>query len=525
MAKEGPVSDATASPTPGEAGREGAGPQGWVLYGIIAAIVVGALLGGLAPGVGVRLALLGELFMSALKMIVVPLVITSMICGVTALGDVRKLGTLGTRTFAYYMATTGAAVVLGIVLVNVIRPGAGVARSDEFPDAGYTIAGDAITLSGAELPARTYEQRYRVVLQDQGIEGHIAAHERGSPTLRVSAWTPYPEPIAAEGEEPPAVTPAATGRGISLELFASAKTLAARKSPGEAMADILRKLVPSNLFQAMANMDVLPLIVFSLVFGAVLTTLGEAGKPAVDLFVSLNEGVMGVVHVILYTAPIGIFGLVAARIGNAGGFAGFGPELKALAWYFGTVVLGLAIHGCVTLVLILRMVGRRGVLSYVKGVAPALLNAFSTASSSATLPVTTECVEERNGVSDRIAGFVLPLGATVNMDGTALYEAVAAIFIAQVFGVELSTLSMIVIFLTATLASIGAAGIPEAGLVTMVMVLTAVQLPLEGMTLILTVDWLLDRFRTTINVWGDAVGAATIEALENRDREPAAAAG
>lgn len=272
-------------------------------------------------------------------------------------------------------------------------------------------------------------------------------------------------------------------------------------------------------------MNVLPLIVFALLFGAVLSTLGERGAIAVDLFRSLNDAIMRLVHWVMTVAPIGIFGLVAGRIGNAGGFAGFLPELIAVGKYSFTVVLGLAIHGIVTLPLILWLVGRRNPVQYVRGVAAALLNAFSTASSSATLPLTMEGVEEENGISNRTASFVLPLGATINMDGTALYEAVAAMFIAQVYGIELGPIQQLVIFLTATLAAIGAAGIPEAGLVTMVIVLRAVGLPIEGITLILTVDWLLDRFRTTVNVWGDAVGAGVVETLEERAAGAKAEAG
>ena len=170
----------------------------------------------------------------------------------------------------------------------------------------------------------------------------------------------------------------------------------------------------------------------------------------------------------------------------------------------------------IILPLILRFFGQQNVRRYTINTAPALTTAFSTASSAATIPLTMECVTSGSGVSKRTASFVLPLGATINMDGTALYEAVAAIFIAQIYGIDLTSVQMVVIFLTATLAAIGAAGIPEAGLVTMVIVLQAVNLPIEGISLILVIDWFLDRCRTTVNVWGDAVGAAVVDTLENR---------
>jgi len=273
-------------------------------------------------------------------------------------------------------------------------------------------------------------------------------------------------------------------------------------------------MIPRNIFNAMVRMDILPLIVFSLLIGAALSVLGTQGRTAIEVISILNDAIMRLIHWIMVVAPIGIFGLIAARIGKAGGFSGFLPELFALGKYSFTVVLGLIIHGCIVLPLILLLIGKRNPRTFVTGVGPALLNAFSTASSSATLPLTMEGVEKENGISNRTASFVLPLGATINMDGTALYEAVAAIFIAQVYGIFMGPVQQTVVFLTATLAAIGAAGIPEAGLVTMVIVLRAVGLPIEGVGLILTIDWLLDRFRTTVNVWGDSVGAGVIETLE-----------
>jgi solute carrier family 1 (high affinity glutamate transporter) protein 1 len=216
----------------------------------------------------------------------------------------------------------------------------------------------------------------------------------------------------------------------------------------------------------------------------------------------------------MWLAPVGIFGLVAGRFGTAmevGGMQAFVEQLAAVGRYMVTVLVGLGIHGLLVLPLVLYFVARRNPFLYFRGMASALLTAFSTASSAATLPLTIETAQENNGVDERATQFVLPLGATINMDGTALYEAVAVIFIAQAMGIELSLMQQLIVVITATLAAIGAAGIPEAGLVTMVIVLRAVDLPLEGIELILAVDWLLDRFRTTVNVWGDAVGAAVVE--------------
>jgi len=220
----------------------------------------------------------------------------------------------------------------------------------------------------------------------------------------------------------------------------------------------------------------------------------------------------------MYFAPLGILGLVAARLGRAEltSEGGFMVEITRMAKYFVTVLTGLLIHSVFVLAVILLVFGKRKVWPYLTNTSPALLTAFSTASSSATLPVTIECIVDKNKVSQRTAGFVLPLGATINMDGTALYEAVAAIFIAQVYQIPLSFSAQVIIFLTATLAAIGAAGIPEAGLVTMVIVLNAVGLPTEGIAMILAIDWLLDRCRTTVNVWGDSVGSAVIDYWEGK---------
>ena len=203
-----------------------------------------------------------------------------------------------------------------------------------------------------------------------------------------------------------------------------------------------------------------------------------------------------------------------AELGQEGGFVG---EITRMGKYVFTVMLGLLIHGIFVLPPAILIFAKRNIREYVTNISPALLTAFSTASSSATLPVTIECVEKRNKVSTKTASFVLPLGATINMDGTALYEAVAAIFIAQVYGVPMGPVEQVVIFLTATLAAIGAAGIPEAGLVTMVIVLKAVGLPTEGIAMILAIDWFLDRCRTTVNLFGDTVGAAIIDRWESKE--------
>jgi Na+/H+-dicarboxylate symporter len=228
------------------------------------------------------------------------------------------------------------------------------------------------------------------------------------------------------------------------------------------------------------------------------------------MFEGVFGAIMKLVHLVMWIGPIGVFGLVAGRLGNAGGSEGIVALLVGLGLFTITVLVGLAIHAVIILGLILHVAGRRSPFVYARVLATALTSAFATASSSATLPLTMEGVE-RAGVSGRSSRFVLPVGATVNMDGSALYEAVAAVFIAQAWGIELSLGALVALFVVATVSAIGAAGIPEAGLVTMVVVLQAVGLPLEGLGLLLAIDWLIDRFRTAVNVWGDAVGAAVVD--------------
>ena len=477
-----------------------------ILMAIFIGIIIGALFGGVLPQYAVKIGFIGDMFLRALMMMVVPLIVASMIVGISNLGDVRHLGAIGRRTIIYYLATTGLSVLLGIILVNIIRPGVGVERGETLPQQSYTISEQTLTLTDdARFRRLNYDDNYKVELTDQNIYGIVDTMTLTRVT--VTEW------LDVESQKP--TVPNATGVGITINLAVAGKVKGKEESSViNAIIDMLVGLIPTNLFLAMAEMKVLPLIVFSLLFGGVLTTLGEKGKPVIAFFDGLNEAIMKIIHLIMICAPLGIFALVAARLGQAGGFSGFWPELVKLAKYAMTVIVGLLIHGFITLPLILRFVGKRNFLNYSSNMLSALTTAFSTASSSATLPVTIECVEENNKISNRTASFVLPLGATINMDGTALYEAVAAIFIAQTYGISLGPIQQVVIFFTATLAAIGAAGIPEAGLVTMVIVLNAVGLPIEGITLILVIDWFLDRCRTTVNVWGDAVGAAVVEQLE-----------
>lgn len=368
---------------------------------------------------GVRVT--GELFLAALKALMVPLVVLGMILGVQELGSGRSVRRLAAGTTLYFLSTTFLAVLIGLALVTWIHPGT---------------AGSA-----------------QALLVEPSTE-------------RLSAL--------------------------------------------DSIANVVRGLVPANLFDAAARGNVLGLIVASLAFGVALTRI-ERAAPLLDALSAANRALYVLVRWVVELAPLGVLALVAERLGRAGGGDVVLAELERLLAYSLTVLAGLALHACVVLPLLLRALAGRNPLRYFGQLLEALLTALGTASSAATLGVTRRCVVERAGVSARTADFVLPIGATVNMDGTALYEAVAAVFIAQTLGIELDAASLAIVALTATLAAIGAAAIPEAGLVTMVLVLQAVGLPAEGVGLLLAVDWVLDRFRTSVNVWGDAVGAAVLD--------------
>lgn len=393
----------------------------FIIIGVIAGLIVGWYWGTAATGV----AWLGKLFLNTLSMLVIPLLVSAVISGVTSLGDVRQLGRLSGVTITYYLITVAIAVLIGLVMVNIIQPGVGVSTV------------------GLEQP-------------DELLR---AAQEKG-------------------------------------------------------IGDILLSMVAPNLIAAAAETNLLPLILWSVAFGIALASIGEKGKPAARFFESLNEGMMLLVSWVMYFAPIGVFGLIAGMFGAAGSAQAFLGKIAAVGLHVVTVLSGLTIH-FIVLILIMLFVARQPI-SYLVGMLRAIVTSFATASSTATLPITIQCAKESN-IDERARRFVLPLGSTVNMDGTALYEAAAAMFIAQAYDLQLDIGQQAIIFITATLAAIGAAGIPQAGLVTMIIVLEVVGLPVEGIGLLLAVDWFLDRFRTATNVWGDAVGAAVVHRYLQKD--------
>lgn len=418
-----------------------------ILAGVGLGVVVktlgdqGVLSAGAVAGVARAGSMIGGLFLSLLSMLVVPLILSSLVTGVVGVPDMAGLRTMSAWTFGYYLVTSLLAIVTGMVLVNLIRPGSGLSY-DELAAAAAS-QGDA-----------------------EAVRGKVDQ---------------------------------ADASGL------------------DAVIDVIARMIPDNVVAAASsNTLILSVIFFAILLGIFIKkTGGEHGAFMSKFFESLFEVMMRMTGWVISLAPYGIFGAMTA-LAARGGLSVAGD----LALYMLTVFLGLAFHGVITLPLTLRALSGRSPIAYVKAMSPALLTAFSTASSNGTLPLTMRCAEDRAGVSNRTTSFTLPLGATVNMDGTALYEAVAVLFIAQTLG-DLSLSQQVVVAFTALAASVGAAGIPHAGLVMMVIVLQAVGLPTDAVMIILAVDRLLDMARTTINVWSDSCAAAVVDArTSDLDTEP-----
>lgn len=364
---------------------------------------------------------MGDIFIKALKMIIIPLIFTSIISGIANVGSGDNLGRLGFKTIAYYLSTSTAALFTGLVIVNIFKPGVGA---------------------------------------DLGFANQVE------------------------------------GLGVAKESFGST----------------LMNIVPDNLFVAMVENQMLSIIFFAILMGFFITKTKEKSKKILlGFFDSLFELIMKITLFVIRFTPYGIFGIVAKQIAENNDL---GELFSRLGLFMLVVILALFIHAFIVLPIVLKTIGRVSPIKHFNAMRTPLITAFSTSSSNATLPLTMNAVKKNSGVSTKISSFTLPLGATVNMDGTALYELVAAMFIAQAYGIELTFTEQIIGVLTGLLASIGAAGIPMAGLVMISVVLSAMGLPLEGVGLILAVDRLLDMFRTTVNVWSDSCGAVIIAKSE-----------
>jgi len=406
-----------------------------ILIAIALAVLAGLLAGEDGALFGVTFYsvfdFVGRMFLNALKMLIVPLIASSMIVGVAGIGSSESLGRLGGRTLFFYATTGLAAIVLGLAVINLVKPGI--------------------------------------------IDGRPAGEMMA---------------LEAEGE--------------------SVASLIGDRDAGD-IVEIFIRMVPENVFSAASNNGaILSIIFFSLLFGYFITRIGPVhGQLLVSFWKAVFEVMTKMTEWIMMLAPIGVFGLVAKVVAKAG-LSAAGP----LALFAACVLLVLAIHLVVTLPLFVRIVTGRSPWPLFPAMAPALLTAFSTASSSATVPVTLDCVENRAGVSNKVSSFVIPLGATINMNGTALYECAAVIFIAQAYGVEMTLFTQFTVVFLALMTSIGVAGIPAASLVAIAIILTAVGLPPEAIGVLFVFDRILDMARTAVNVAGDATAAVIVASME-----------
>ncbi|MGC3872104.1 dicarboxylate/amino acid:cation symporter [Halomonas sp. GXIMD04776] len=372
-----------------------------ILAGLALGVVAGALMGEDAS----VFKPIGDIFISAIKMLIVPLVFSTLIVGITAMRDPQKMGRIGVRTIALYLITTAFAISIGLLASTIFQPGAGLDLN-------------------------------------------------------------FDKPVQAE-EAP-------------------------------SLVQILVDLVPQNPIDALANGNILQIIVFAIGLGISLTLIGEKGEPVVRLFESFAEAMYKLTEIVMAFAPFGVFGLIAYVSGSYGL-----DVLLPLAKVIGVAYLASVLHVLLVYSGLLVLLGRLNPLRYLSGILDALVVAYSSASSSGTLPVSLRCAQKNLGVSEGVSGFVLPVGATINMDGTAIYQGVVALFIAQLVGVDLSLMDYGMIIVTGTLASIGTAGVPGAGLIMLSIVLAQVGLPLEAIAVIAGIDRILDMARTSVNVAGD----------------------
>ena len=415
-----------------------------IIIGLILGLVYGIISTKLGWGIFTLnwIAPFGVIFINLLKLIAVPLVLSSLISGVASLSDMNKLSRIGGKTIAIYIFTTAVAVSIGLISVNTLRPG------DKIP---------------SDMKIKLQSQYNNEVNKKSNNINEIK--ERG---------------------------------------------------PLQPLVD----MIPSNFFlSASNNRNMLQVVFIAIFIGiGIVKTPKNKGQPIKDFFQSLSEIVVKLVDFIMVMAPIGVFSLIAQTINK---IAGNNPNqilelLGALAYYMFAVIIGLIAHALLTYNGLIKLLTNMSIKKFYKGIAPAQLLAFSTSSSGATLPVTMERCEEELGVSDEVSSFVLPLGATINMDGTALYQAVAAVFIAQTMGLSLGLEKQLIIILTTVLASIGTAAVPGAGIIMLVIILESINVPSQGIALILGVDRILDMIRTSINVTGDASVAVIISGLENK---------
>ncbi|OWF39054.1 excitatory amino acid transporter 1-like [Mizuhopecten yessoensis] len=466
---------------------------------LILILLLGSVVMGVAIGFAVRsgtkmtkreimyLSFPGEMLMRMLKMLILPLIVSSLIAGIAGL-DAKTCGKMGLRTMAYFATTTLLAVILGITMAVIIQPGRNADRSK------IQRYGKTEKLNTAD----TFLDLIRNLFPEN---------------LIVSCITGYRTALKEEVIEKKILNNTFNGTGYNDSIILANGT----NHTIDELATIVREVISVPTKGETGQVNILGLVVFSVCMGVIIGRMGPRGKPIVDFCNCLVEATMNLFIVFIWYSPVGIMFLIAGKIVA---MEDFSVLLTQVGLYFLTVLCGLFLHGALVLPGLYFLCTRKNPYKFMCGIFQAMATAFGTSSSSATMPVTLHCLEHNNHIDPRVSTFVIPVGATINMDGTALYEAVAALFIAQVNAVSMSFGQIVTISITATAASIGAAGVPQAGLVTMVIVLAAVGLPIDDITLILVVDWFLDRFRTMTNVTGDSLGAGLVYELSKHELAP-----
>ena len=417
-----------------------------IIIGLILGLLFGVTAASQGWGVFTNdwIAPFGKIFINLLKLIAVPLVLSSLITGVASLSDLKKLSRIGGKTITIYITTTAIAVTIGLIAVNILEPGS------------------------------TVPEDMKIKLQN------------------------------------------------TYQSAASGKLEAAQEVKERSVLQPVVDIVPSNFFSSASNnRNMLQVVFVAIIIGIALIQIPkEKSRPVLEFMEGINDLVIKLVDNIMLLAPIGVFALIADTITSVAGnnINNVIELLSALGFYMLAVIMGLVIHMLITYSVVLKLFSKMSLKKFYQGIAPAQLLGFSTSSSGATLPVTMERCEDELGVSEEVSSFVLPLGATINMDGTALYQAVAAVFIAQTLGMDLSIVAQLTIVLTAVLASIGTAAVPGAGIIMLVIILEAIGVPSAGIALILGVDRILDMMRTVTNVTGDASVAVAVASSENQLR-------
>jgi Na+/H+-dicarboxylate symporter len=403
----------------------------------------------------------GTIFINALKMLVVPLVLVSLICGTAALDDARRVGTVGVKAVSLYLLTTAIAITMALVFALIVNPGKGI-DPDKFIE--------------KEILEKSDVEKQVVLLENELDTVKTVINEVATNQLQL-----VPPFQLDEKKEETAVSTFVPGKAPPLK-------------------DVIINIFPSNPFQAMVQGNMLQIIVFAVLFGLALTMSGDRGKRVLAIFQDLNEVVMKLVMILIELAPYGVFCLVSRTFATQG-FDAIWP----LAKYFFLVVGVLIIHVAVVYPLLLKLFTGLNPIMFLRKMRNAQVFAFSTASSNATIPVTLRAVEDRIGVDNSVASFTVPLGATINMDGTAIMQGAATIFIAQAYGIDLTLGNLLTVIFTATIASVGTAGVPSAGLIMLSVVLTQLGLPVDAIAIIWGIDRLLDMVRTSVNITGDAM--------------------